>query len=103
MSSFSSYLQSFASRFSYGACLAPARDWSVLLSVAAVALVLIVGWNVRAFQTVVQGGVLGVAATSSPPAISQSSIDMLRALFNEREAEEANYASGTYRFTDPSQ
>lgn len=103
MSSLSSYLQPFVSRFSYGARLAPARDWAILLAVATIALVFIVGWNVWAFQTVVQGGVLGSAATSSPPTISQGSIDTLRTLFAEREAEEANYASGAYRFTDPSQ
>ena len=102
MHSLRAYLQTLLSRLSYGSRLNPARDWGVLLSLTALVLVLIIGWNVWAFQTVVNGGVLGGAVASSPPVISQTSIDALRTLFSDRAAEEMNYAAGIYRFTDPS-
>ena len=102
MHSLRAYLQTLLSRLSYGGRLNPARDWFILLALTTIALILIVGWSVGAFQTVVNGGVLGGAVTSSPPVISQTSIDALRTLFSDRAVEEMNYASGAYRFTDPS-
>lgn len=98
-----SHFEKILPRFSPGGRPNPARDWSILLSLATLALVFIVGWHLWAFETVVSGGVLGRATTPTPPALSQTSIDALRALFANRASEDASYVDGTYRFADPSQ
>ncbi len=74
-----------------------------MLIVSAVALVGIVGWNVWAFETVANGGVIGTAAMSTVPAFSRSSLDAIHAVFESRAAEGDKYVSGAYHFADPSQ
>jgi len=96
-------LAAHLSRLSYGSRLDPARDWSILLTLAGLVLVLILVWNAWAFNTVVNGGVLDPRATTSPSAFSQASLDTIRTLFSERAGEDAKYQDGTYRFADPSQ
>jgi hypothetical protein len=96
-------LTSLRSRLSYGARIDPARDWSILLVLGGLVLVLVVVWNVWAFETVVNGGVLGNATVSSPPLFSQASLDTIQSLFSDRLVEETKYRDGTYRFADPSQ
>lgn len=59
-------------------------------------------WNVWAFDTVANGGVIGTA-TSTPQAFSQSSLNTIRSIFEDRAEERAKYETGTYRFSDPSQ
>lgn len=63
----------------------------------------IIIWNVWAFDTVANGGVIGTSATSTPTVFNSSSIDAVRAVFAKRAAEEAKYETGVYRFNDPSQ
>ena len=82
--------------------LDPERDWLVLLIISAVALIGIVMWNVWAFETVANGGIIGTAATSTTPVFSRSSLDAIRAIFQSRAAEEDKFVSGAYGFTDPS-
>lgn len=80
----------------------PQRDWTLLLSVATLALALIVGWNIWAFKTVVGGGTLGAPPRAGQAGATQVSIDMIPALLGERASEDARYTDGTYRFADPS-
>jgi len=102
-SSLNAYLRLFLSRFAYGSRPNPARDWLVLLILSALALALIAIWNLWAFETVVNGGTLGNAATSTPPVFSQTSLDTIQNLFTSRAEEDAKYTNGIYRFSDPSQ
>lgn len=94
---------SFFRRLRYGTHIDPVRDWLALLAFSAIALAGIVVWNAWAFDTIASGGVIGTAATSTPPIFSQSSLDAIHAIFANRAAEKAKYETGTYRFADPSQ
>ena len=86
----------------YGA-LNPIRDWLVLVTVSILALAGIIVWNVWAFGTVAQGGIIGSPEKTSTPAFSRSSLDQINSIFSSRAAEEEKYVNGTYDFTDPSQ
>ncbi len=81
----------------------PVRYWLALITFSILAFLCIIVWNVWAFDTVAQGGVIGTTATSTPPAFNHSSIDVINAIFEKRAAEEAKYVTGVYRYTDPSQ
>jgi len=81
----------------------PVRDWLVLLTLSMLAFVCIVVWNVWAFDTVAQGGVIGATPSSTSPAFNRSSIDALHAVFEKRATEEEKYVTGVYRYADPSQ
>lgn len=81
----------------------PAHDWLTLLMLATFALAGIIVWNAWAFETVAQGGVIGSAATSSPPVFSRTSLDAIHAIFVNRAEERQKYETGVYRFADPSQ
>ena len=94
---------SFFKRFRYGAEINPTRDWVALLMLSAITLTGIVIWNMWAFDTVANGGIIGTAATSTPPVFDQASLDAVHAIFADRAAEEAKYETGVYNFSDPSQ
>lgn len=95
-------LGSFAKRMRSFSRLDPARDWIIAFTVAAILLAGIIVWNVWAFDTVAQGGVIGPATTTASPIFSQSSLDAIRTIFANRAAEEVKYTAGAYRFPDPS-
>jgi hypothetical protein len=88
---------------SLGARRDPLRDWLTLLACAAIVLIGIVAWNVWAFDTVVQGGVIGSSGANPPQAVSGSALDNARTIIANRAAEEAKYRTGIYRYADPSQ
>lgn len=92
----------FLKRTHTGAPADPVRDWLVLLSLSTVALVSIIVWNAWAFDTIANGGTIGISTESAPVGFNQSSLDTIRGVFANRAAEEARYATGIYRFTDPS-
>lgn len=94
---------SFLRRFGYGDRLDPSRDWMALLALSAMAFICLIIWNVWAFGVIANGGVIGTAATSTPPAFDHQSIDAVNAIFVNRAAEEERYDMGVYRFADPSQ
>jgi hypothetical protein len=82
----------------------PAHDWLALVTVSLIALVGIVVWHMWVFDTVATGGAIGApgkVATST--ASNRIPLDAIRAIFENRSAEEAKYTSGVYRYTDPSQ
>ena len=81
----------------------PSRDWLFLLISSIIILLSIVVWNVWAFDTVANGGTIGTASTSITPIFDQASLETIHTIFAERAAEEGKYASGVYRYTDPSQ
>ncbi len=81
----------------------PMRDWLGLLTCSAIALVGIVVWNMWAFDTISQGGVIGTPANSSPAVFSGSSLDTINTIFASRADEEAKYRTGVYNYADPSQ
>lgn len=93
---------SFWKRLRSGTSVDPVRDWIIVLTLGTLALVSIITWNVWAFDTVANGGTIGTPATVPQVLFNQSSLDAIRAIFDNRAAEEARYENGTYRFTDPS-
>ncbi len=94
---------SFAERTRSGLYKDPARDWMVLLTLTLLMLIGIIVWNVWAFDTVANGGVIGARATSTPQTVDRSALDAIHGIFEKRAAEEAKYVTGVYRFADPSQ
>jgi hypothetical protein len=99
----SNAFNSFFRRLRSGAKGDPVRDWLLLLALALVAFIAIVVWNVWAFDTVAQGGVIGAPVSTAPPVFNRSSIDTINTVFQMRATEEAKYVTGVYRYTDPSQ
>lgn len=95
--------RSFSSRIRSAAHPDHVRDWLVLLTLSIFAFLSIIVWNVWAFDTVVNGGIIGANATSTPQTFSRSSIDAIHTTFAKRAAEEAKYETGVYRYADPSQ
>jgi len=93
----------FFRRLRSGASLDPVRDWLMMLTLAAIALIGIIVWNVWAFDTVASGGTIGVPPAATTVTFSPASLDAIRALFANRAAEEAKYETGAYKFADPSQ
>lgn len=81
----------------------PVRDWLAMITIAAIALAGTIVWNAWAFDTVANGGVIGTAAIGPLPTFSRASLDTIHTIFANRAAEEAKYATGTYRYNDPSQ
>lgn len=92
----------FLEHFSYGA-INPVRDWLVLITLSIIILAGIIVWNVWAFGTVAQGGVIGPPTTSSVPAFDRSSLDQINSIFANRATEEEKYENNTYHYADPSQ
>ena len=97
------FLAALSSQMRSFALIDPTRDWIALLTLATITIIGIITWNARVFDTVANGGTLGAAASSTPASFTQASLDSVRAVFDARAAEEAKYASGAYRFADPSQ
>ncbi|MFZ2167911.1 MAG: hypothetical protein WAV50_03535 [Minisyncoccia bacterium] len=95
-------LTSFLNRLRVSSHLDPERDWLVLLIVGALALTGIVVWNAWAFDTVANGGTIGSPATSTAPIFSQSSLEAIHTVFDNRAVEEQKYVTGDYRYADPS-
>ena len=81
----------------------PSRDWLILLSLGVFAFLCIVVWNVWAFDTVANGGVIGRTATSTPQPFDRSKINAINTIFEMRAGEETKYMTGVYRYSDPSQ
>ena len=94
--------RSFLKRMRSGTTVDPVRDWLVLLTLATITLVGIIVWNVWAFDTVAGGGTIGNTTVKAPEIFSQSSLQTIRTIFENRAAEEAKYETGVYTFTDPS-
>lgn len=83
--------------------LDPERDWIILLIVATIVLIIVVVWNAYVFDTVATGGVIGSPTTTAAPVFSQSSLDAIHTVFENRAAEETKYTSDVYHYADPSQ
>lgn len=81
----------------------PERDWITILIMSAVLLSGIVVWNLFVFDTVASGGVIGSPPAAESPMFSQSSLDAIRTVFENRAAEEAKYITDEYHYADPSQ
>jgi len=81
----------------------PVRDWMVLITLSTILLAGIVVWNVWAFDTVANGGVLGNAVPKATPIFSRTSLEAIHTIFADRAAEETKYVTGVYRYADPSQ
>ena len=94
---------SFIKRLRAGAHQDPVRDWLTLITVSAIVLAGIIVWNVWAFDTVARGGTIGTAPAAAPAVFNRASLDEVQTIFKERAAEEAKYATGAYRYADPSQ
>ncbi|MCX6787005.1 MAG: hypothetical protein NTY93_00545 [Candidatus Kaiserbacteria bacterium] len=94
---------SFLKHFRYNEHLNPVRDWLLLLVFSAIVLAGIIVWNVWAFDTIANGGVIGTATTDASPVFNQSSLDTINTIFANRAEEKAKYETGAYRFANPSQ
>lgn len=79
------------------------RNWIGMLTIAVIAFVVIVVWNIWTFETAANGGVIGTATTSPAVSFNSSSLDAIGVIFLNRSAEETKYRTGVYRYTDPSQ
>lgn len=99
----SNLVTQFLKRVRRGAREDPARDWLALVTVSLIALAGIIVWHVWAFDTVARGGAIGTPAKVASSTSKRASLDAIRAIFESRAAEEAKYASGVYRYADPSQ
>ncbi len=99
----SNIIRAFLNRLRSAAHFDPMRDWIALLTVSILAFASIVVWNVWAFDTVANGGVIGTAVTSTTPLFDHSALDAIHAVFQKRADEETKYRTGVYRYSDPSQ
>ena len=63
----------------------------------------IIVWNLWAFDTVANGGVIGASATTTTPVFNRASLDAIHDVFTSRAEEEAKYKDGIYSYSDPSQ
>lgn len=98
------FLTQLLKRARRGAREDPARDWLALITFSLIALAGIIVWNAWAFDTIVNGGVIGTSPKVAPASTSKrASLDAIRAIFESRAAEQAKYSSGAYRYADPSQ
>ncbi len=100
---FSRFISSFVQRMRAGAHQDPVRDWLALITLSAIALAGIIVWNVWAFDTVARGGTIGAPPPAAPQVFNRASLDAIQTIFRERAEEEAKYATGAYRYADPSQ
>lgn len=96
-------IPAFLHRFRSGASVDPARDWLTVLTFSTIVLLGIIVWNIWAFDTVANGGVIGTAVPNTTLVFNRSSLDTIHTIFENRAAEESKYVTGTYRFADPSQ
>jgi len=81
----------------------PVRTWLLLFALALIMFAGIVGWNVWAFNTVVNGGTIGALTIDAPEAPSQTLLEDIQKVLTHRAGEREKYVSGDYRFSDPSQ
>lgn len=93
---------SFLNRVHGGTRHDPVRDWLVLLSIAGLILAGVIVWNVWVFDSVANGGTIG-SVEGGPATTNKVSLEEIRAVFEERAVEKARYATGVYRYADPSQ
>jgi hypothetical protein len=95
--------KAYAKRLRAGAYQDPVRDWMVLITFSVIVLAGIIVWNIWAFDTVANGGVIGTTAPKATPGFSRASLDAIHVIFKNRADEEAKYETGVYRYADPSQ
>lgn len=93
---------SFFNRTRTGVSQDPVRDWLILITLSTIALAGIIVWNVWAFGTVANGGVIGNTVPAATPVFNQTSLDTIRTIFTNRTAEQVKYTTGVYRYSDPS-
>lgn len=93
----------FFSRLRSVAYFDPVRDWLVMLILSVFAFISIVVWNIWAFDTVAQGGILGATTSETKQSFNLSSIGDVNEILEKRANEEAKYRIGVYRYADPSQ
>ncbi len=87
----------------YGFHSNPVRDWGVILTFGAISFSIILVWNAWAFNTVVNGGVIGSSATSTTSDFNRKSLDSIRTILDNRATEDNKYKTDVYHFIDPSQ
>ena len=99
----SNYTHSFLNHLHHGIRPNQTRDWLILLIFSGIAFLGIVIWNVWTFETIANGGIVDTSVIKTPPIFDRSSLDTVRAIFENRAAEEIKYEKGTYHYADPSQ
>jgi len=100
------FIKSFTNHKHFRVYSDPVRDWLITLVFSALVFVGVVIWNVWVFDTVVRGGTIGTIgtfATSTTTTFNHSSLNVVYTIFEKRAIEEAKYATGVYRYADPSQ
>lgn len=86
-------------KFSYGDRVHPARDWFRLLVVMTLLIAVSIGWNIWLLRSVEKGGTIG-DETVEVESFDAAPIESVRAVFEERRAEQLRYRQ-EYRFVDP--
>lgn len=84
----------------YGARPRPARDWLILLALAALLLAASVLWNLWFFSLIVREGA-DVTTAPSADKLSGYPIGIVKEIFDARSAAEDEYLNGP-RLVDPS-
>lgn len=97
------FLRTLIRRFRALRYIDPERDWITLLIISAILLSGVVVWNMYVFDTVANGGIIGSPPAAESPIFSQSSLDAIHTVFENRAAEEAKYLTDEYHYIDPSQ
>ncbi|MDE2173509.1 MAG: hypothetical protein KGJ31_02855 [Patescibacteria group bacterium] len=98
----SDHIDSLSEHLRPAGYLNPARDWSVMIVLSTIVLAGVIVWNVWAFDTVANGGIIGAPIPEQVPTFNQSSLDTIHSIFVHRADEEAKYQSGVYQYIDPS-
>jgi hypothetical protein len=90
-------------RFRSGIRIDPVRDWFMVITAAAIALIAIIAWNIWTFDVVASGKSIGGPAPKAVPVFDPAALEAVKNTFEMRAQEEAKYLTGVYSFTDPSQ
>jgi hypothetical protein len=98
MKSILSKLSGLMHIFRYGDRLHPARDWFILLGLAALVLIASFTWHALLFVHVTNGEAIGTATSTA--SLNPTSIDSVTTLFEKRAQAETMYKNG--HFVDPS-
>jgi hypothetical protein len=101
MKNFQDTLKKFSRTFSYGSKMHPDRDWSILVSIAAILTALSIGFNAWLFIEASTGKLAASSAAAPDHLAPAINISTVQDVFKKRATEEDAYQN-TDSFVDPS-
>lgn len=81
----------------------PTHSWRLFMRAFMLATIALTAWNVWIYTRVAGGETIDASAVQTPPVLDESSLNVVHTVLDNRAVEEAKYADGAYRYTDPSQ